>query len=255
MSTTTQWNPNNYDAQHSFVWRYGAGVLEWLAPIAGERVLDLGCGTGHLTAQIADLGAEVLGMDGSGEMVASARQMFPHLHWDRADARDFRVALPFDAVFSNAVLHWIPRADAPRVMACVSQALKPGGRFVFEMGGHGNIQAIATALNAALRAVAGQEAAEENYFPTIGEYAPFVEAAGLSVKRADLFDRPTPLQGGSSGLRDWVTTFRERAVRPLDAATREAVLRHMEDALRPTLWDGGVWTAPYVRLRMLAIKA
>ena len=101
------WNPNLYDAKHAFVWKYGADLISLLAPQAGERILDIGCGTGHLTAQIADSGATVVGTDRSAEMVNAARREYPHLQFEVADARDLRFRAEFDAVFSNATLHWI----------------------------------------------------------------------------------------------------------------------------------------------------
>src|SRR5437868_5307298 len=92
------WNPALYDGKHSFVWKYGASLLELLAPQPGERILDLGCGTGHLTAQIAEAGAEVIGIDAAAAMIEEARRAYPSLRFEIMDARDFTFAEPFDAI-------------------------------------------------------------------------------------------------------------------------------------------------------------
>src|ERR1051325_4868475 len=129
------WDAARYDSAYSFVWERGADLLALLAPQPGERILDLGCGTGHLTAKIAESGAEVVGLDHSTAMIEQARQNHPGLRFEWADAAEFGVPEPFDAVFSNGVLHWVQRpADAA---ACVWRALKRGGRFVAEFGGKG----------------------------------------------------------------------------------------------------------------------
>src|SRR5580692_2738913 len=151
-----RWDANRYDAHYSFVWERGRGLLELLAPEAGERILDLGCGTGHLAAQIADIGARVVGIDSSAEMIAEARRKYPQVQFDVADARSFRFAEPFDAVFSNAVLHWVRNAEG--AVQSIAQALHPGGRFVAEFGGQGNIASV----QAALRAVLGPRADEQS---------------------------------------------------------------------------------------------
>src|SRR5499427_9032733 len=135
---TNQWNAAQYDAKHAFVYEKAKGLVELLAPKAGERILDLGCGTGALTAEIAGRGAEPLGVDQSEEMISQARKKFPALQFEVLDARELRFHAAFDAAFSNAVLHWIPEAE--QVISGVAQALKPGGRFVAEFGGKGNIQ-------------------------------------------------------------------------------------------------------------------
>src|SRR5947209_1485354 len=135
------WNAALYDVKHSFVWQHGAALLELLALQPGERILDLGCGTGHLTAQLAAAGADVVGIDRSAEMIAQARHSSPALRFDLADARDLVFDEPFDAVFSNAALHWIREPE--RVVSSIRRVLKPAGRFIAELGGKGNVQTIA----------------------------------------------------------------------------------------------------------------
>src|SRR4051794_40038377 len=165
MSNT--WDANHYDASHSYVWTLAADLIELLAPRAGERVLDLGCGTGHLTARIAEAGAAVVGIDSSPEMIAEARRLFPDIRFEVADARNFAFDEPFDAVFSNAVLHWVKPPE--EAAACVRRALKPGGRFVAEFGGRGNVAGVVSALDAASHAVGLGAWEHPWYYPSIGE--------------------------------------------------------------------------------------
>lgn len=233
MAARADWDPARYEGGHSFVWQYGADLLSILAPQPDERILDLGCGTGHLTAKIAEAGAEVLGIDSSPAMIAQARQNYPRLKFQLVDAHTYRTELPFDAVFSNAALHWMmePRA----VAESISLALHPGGRFVFEMGGRGNIALIDAALETDIR----------NYYPSIAEYATVLESNGLEVLTAILFDRPTPLEGGEHGMREWIAMFRGDNKRPME---------RVEAELRPKLFHDGSWSADYRRLRMTARK-
>src|SRR5580692_5523399 len=160
------WDSSLYDDRHSFVWRAGASLVEMLRPEPGERILDLGCGTGHLTAKIAESGASVIGLDSSLSMIAQARQNFPALKFVLSDARSFRFDEPFDAVFSNAALHWIHDAEA--VVRCVRAALRPGGRFVLEMGVKGNVGRIRQAIEDVL-AESGRAPKCPWFYPSAGE--------------------------------------------------------------------------------------
>ncbi|MBI2823535.1 MAG: methyltransferase domain-containing protein [Planctomycetia bacterium] len=244
------WDPALYDARHSFVYKAAADMLGLLAPQRGERILDLGCGTGHLTAQIAAAGAEVIGLDLSEEMVREARRNFPQLAFQTADATDFSVSVPQDAVFSNAVLHWVhPPAAAARAIA---RALRPGGRFVAEFGGRGCIAKIIAAVNAAL----GASDAERRpwFFPSVGEYTALLEQQGFEIRFATLFDRPTPLEDGERGLRNWLAMFAGPYFAPLDEHRRESALTDVENRLRGELWQDGRWIADYRRIRVVAVK-
>jgi trans-aconitate methyltransferase len=248
-SNPTKWDTGLYDDKHSFVWKYGASLIDLLGPRAGERILDLGCGTGHLTARIADTGAEAVGIDSSPEMIAEARKLFPDIRFEVADARDFAFDEPFDAVLSNAVLHWVKPPEA--AIACVRRALAPGGRFVAEFGGRENVAAIISALDAASRAIGLGAWEHPWYYPSVGEYAPLLERAGLEVTDAALFDRPTPLEGEDS-LRNWVAMFARDLVGRVPPGDRERFFGHVEDAARPTLHRDGTWFADYRRLRVIA---
>jgi trans-aconitate 2-methyltransferase len=247
--TATHWDPGLYDGRHAFVWQHGAALLELLAPRPGERILDLGCGTGHLTAQVAAAGAEVVGLDLAPAMIDQARRAYPQLRFVTGDARDFAFEEPFDAVLSNATLHWVKPPE--KAIACVARALKAGGRFVAEFGGKGNVKAIAAALARAPGAVGLGGWQVPWYFPGVAEYAALLEAGGLEVTFATLFDRPTPLHG-EDGMRQWVAMFAGGLLEAVPADRREEFLARVEADLRPTLYHDGVWHADYRRLRVVA---
>ena len=223
-------------------------------PAAGERILDLGCGTGHLTNQIATAGAEVVGIDKSTTMIEEARRLYPDLRFEIAEGTDFHFEQPFDAVFSNAAIHWMK--DQPSVARCIWEALKPGGRFVAEFGGKRNIHAIRTALADAVKK-AGAEVSFEpfaRYYPSIGEYATLLEAQGFRVGLASHFDRPTKLEEGEQGMRNWLLTFADNIIESLPADKREEVMAAVAQKLKPDLFREGSWFADYKRLRIVAFK-
>jgi trans-aconitate methyltransferase len=249
------WNAACYQSQHSYVWQHGESLLAQLAPQVGEQILDLGCGTGQLTEKIASSGAQVLGIDSDPAMIAQARTNYPHISFQTADATNFDLPAPVDAVFSNAVLHWVPQAES--AARCIARALKPGGRFVAEFGGKGNVQTILSAL----QAVSGQTNLNPWYFPSLGEYASLLETAGLEVVYAHLFERPTPL--GEAGLAGWLEMFAQRSFAALSADEWAAIVKAVEAAV-PQLCQSEkgqgekgqdeAWIADYRRLRMVAIK-
>ncbi len=248
-----EWDPDDYDSSHGFVAAYGEDVVQLLDPQPGERVLDLGCGTGTLTAEIADSGADIVGIDATAAMVEQASERYPDLQFSVADAREYEPDKPFDAVFSNAALHWIPDEDHDAVLSMVADALDGDGRFVAELGGRGNVAQIERAVRAELD-TRGYEAGHPWYFPSIGEYAPRLEANGLEVTEAALFDRPTALDGGEAGLREWVEMFGDDLFDGVGGHDHEAILSGVEERLRPTLFDPETetWTADYRRLRFVA---
>jgi trans-aconitate methyltransferase len=252
--TEKTWDAALYDQKNAFVWKHGTGVIELLAPQAGERILDLGCGTGHLTNQIALGGTVVIGIDKSNTMIEEARRLYPEIRFEVADAVSFRFDQPFDAVFSNAAIHWMK--DQPAVARCIWESLKPGGRFVAEFGGKGNISAIRSALSEAVEA-AGEKINSEpfaRYYPSIGEYATLLEDQGFRVTFATHFDRPTKLDEAEKGLRNWLFTFTDNVIEDLPESKREAVIAQVERALRPKLFRDGSWLADYRRIRITASK-
>jgi trans-aconitate 2-methyltransferase len=248
----TSWDARLYDDRHAFVWRHGASLVELLAPQPGEKILDLGCGTGRLTEEIAKSGAVVSGLDASSEMIAEARRLYPAIRFDVGDARDFAVAAPLDAVFSNAVLHWIRPPEA--VVRRVRQALRPGGRFVVELGGQGNCgQLIAALVTTLAEFGVGRDVLPDWYYPSVAEYASLLEREGLETTTALLFDRPTPLEG-ADGLRNWVRMFAGSAIDAVGPQRREAFLARVEELARPTLFRDDGWFADYRRLRVVALR-
>jgi trans-aconitate methyltransferase len=239
------WSPSGYAHHAAFVPALGAPLLERLAPQAGERILDLGCGDGALTEKLIASAATVVGVDASPEMIAAARTRGIDARVQDATALAF--SDEFDAVFSNAVLHWI--ADADAVIASVYRALKPGGRFVAEFGGHTNIAAISVAL----RAVFHRHGVLYNrhwYYPTPDEYREKLERGGFIVDEIRLFPRPTPLP---TGMQGWLRTFAQGQFSAAPEALRETMEDEVIELLRPSLCDqAGNWTADYVRLQFVA---
>ncbi len=248
MSANDMWSADLYDRNARFVSDLGGEVLSWLNPRPGERILDLGCGDGALTLEISDLGADVVGVDSSVDMVTAARERGLSTRLGDATALDFDSE--FDAVFSNAALHWAPQAD--NVASGIAKALKPGGRFVAEFGGAGNVAAIRTALIAVLESDYGVETdlKEVWYFPTPDEYAAVCTRAGLTVERIELIPRPTPV---ASGMARWLETLAAPALALLPDADRTAARNRVAGLVAPALRDDeGQWTADYVRLRVAA---
>lgn len=243
------WDPDRYARVARFVADLGMPVVDLLAPKPGERILDLGCGDGALTKKLADMGVLVVGVDSSAEQIAVAQRL--GLDARVVDGENLRLPPAFDAVFSNAALHWMKKPDA--VIAGVWRALKPGGRFVGEMGGAGNVAACRAALTAAV-ARRGIDPAPLNpwYFPTAEEYADKLRAAGFTVRHIEVFPRPTPLP---TRLADWFDTFGEAFLAAVPPSERAAVKAEAEAAAAPMLKKpDGSWFADYVRLRFAAVK-
>ncbi len=247
------WNSSLYQEKHAFVWYYGENLSKMLNPQPKERILDLGCGTGQLTAKIAEAGAEVIGIDSAPEMIEQAQQNYPNLKFQVADAKNFQLSQPVDAVFSNAVLHWIPQAD--EVISSIHESLKMGERFIAEFGGKGNIDSIAKALYAALEKI-GVDAADLNpwYFPSIGEYASKLEKQGFEVTYSNLFFRPTLLQDKDAGLANWIKMFCVNFFQGLSEEEKIMVIQDVEKQLKPKLYQQGNWFADYRRIQVKAIK-
>ena len=248
--TTQHWNPQTYARNARFVSDLGAGVFELLAPCPGEQILDLGCGDGALTEKLVAAGCRVIAIDSSAAQIGAARARGLDARRGRAETLPFKAE--FDAVFSNAVLHWIP--DAAAVIGSVHRALKPGGRFVAEFGGAGCVQTVRLALiDAANRRGLDGAAVDPWFFPSDATYRALLEAHGFSVRAMTLFPRPTPLPGD---ITDWLETFAQPFLGAVPAAERAAFLQDVRAAVQPALFDPARgWTADYVRLRFAADKA
>ena len=244
-----RWNPETYAKNARFVSDFGTEVLELLLPRPGERILDLGCGDGALTERFVLAGCSVVGIDSSAEQVQAARMRGLDARVMNAESLPFD--REFDAVFSNAVLHWI--RDAEAVVARVHRALKPGGRFVGEFGGSGNVMTIQSALAESLNR-RGIDASTLNpwTFPTLEEYRSVLEKGGFEVRTITLFPRPTALP---TDMAAWLHTFAHSFLIPLDPDDRQSCIQEVCARVQPYLYDSQRgWFADYVRLRFAAVR-
>jgi len=244
-----EWSSDLYAENARFVSDLGQAVFELLNPQPGERILDLGCGDGALTEKIVTAGAEVVGVDASSDMVSAAKRR--GLDARVMDAYSLIFNSEFDAVFSNAAMHWM-KHNPDAVIQGVGRALKPRGRFAAEMGGHGCVAAITVALCATLERYGVENAASliPWYFPTPDDYRERLERAGFEVESIALISRPTPLP---TGMRGWLETFAIPFTKSVLKEERPAFLNEVTERLRPALCDDkGRWTADYMRLRFLA---
>lgn len=242
-------DPRQYDTQFEFVARLGAGVVDLADIRPGERLLDLGCGTGALLPTFIERGAIVSGIDADPKMIEVARSVAPDADLRVADGQDFTVEEPYDIVFSNAALHWMPNAAG--VARSVHAALRPRGRFVAEMGGARNVATIVDAVHAE-GAARGVDVESPWYYPTVAEQAAVLEAAGFRVALMEHFERITPLHG-EDGVADWLQMFGGHALANFPAETHDEVRLAVQERTRSTLRREAGWVADYWRLRFVAI--
>lgn len=248
---SSQWDPERYDRQFGFVARGGEDVVQLLDPRPGETIVDLGCGTGSLTEKIRAAGADVVAIDADPAMVVAASERLgqPAV---LGDGHDFTVAAPVDAVFSNAALHWMPESE--RVVAAVHRALRPGGRFVAEMGAARNIDAILTATATALGEIGLRQGMRTPwYFPTPAQYSGLLEAAGFRVASMAYFPRPTSLAECPDGIADWLAGFGSHLIGHVSEVNKPTLLRRINQLAAPVLYRDGQWHADYWRLRFVAV--
>ena len=246
-----EWNSARYAANARFVSDLGQPVLDLLNPQPGERILDLGCGDGALTEKLIAAGAHVVGIDGSADMVEAAQKRSIDVRL--MDGYSLTFEHEFDAVFSNAALHWMSK-DPDGVIRGVHRALKQGGRFAGEFGGHGCVAAIVVALCSAIerRGVPRPESLIPWYFPTVEEYRLRLQRVGFEVTYIALIPRSTALP---TGMRGWLETFAIPFTKVISEPDRGDFLDDVTERLRPVLCDQeGTWTADYVRLRFAAVK-
>lgn len=248
----SSWDADKYTKDFSFVHRYGSSVTELIDKKEGMRLLDLGCGNGALTNELKTKGFDAFGLDSSPELLNIAKENYPEIEFILGDAVNFKLNSKVDVVFSNAVLHWIAREAQPKLLSCVYECLKPGGQFVFEMGGAGNNILIHSALEKEFTK-RGYKYQMPFYFPTIGEYSALLENAGFSVKYGILFDRPTELKG-ENGMADWLRMFIRTPFENIAGAEKDEIICAAAEALRVKLYKDGKWYSDYVRLRMKAVK-
>ena len=249
MVQRTAWNPDSYAKNARFVSDLGAPLIDLLKPIPGETILDLGCGDGTLTEKIGAAGSVVIGVDSSRALLKAARAR--GLNVAMMDGQQLALNRNFDAVFSNAALHWMKRPDA--VVEGIAHCLKPGGRFVGEFGGKGNVQTIRAALHSALSA-RGIDPwnADPWYYPSPDEYSELLGRLGFVVDYIELIPRPTDLPGDIGG---WLEVFAQPFIKSVPSDQKLRFLDEVRAALEPALRkpDGG-WYADYVRLRFKAIR-
>ncbi|MFA6278164.1 MAG: methyltransferase domain-containing protein [Pedobacter sp.] len=247
------WDSKLYDKQHHFVSDYGADVVQWLAPKTGEHILDVGCGTGQLAAEIAESGAVVIGVDASFEMINSAKAAHPNLYFEVVDATKLPYENTFDAIFSNATFHWIENQDA--LIEGLYKSLKTGGRLTAEFGGKGNVKSITDAIESAAHQLGLTNQITTNFwfFPSVSTYTTLLEKQGFEVEQAWLFDRPTPLNG-ENGMYDWISQFAQHAFKKLTTTQIEEVKNLAVQILKPNYFKNGEWVADYRRLRIKAWK-
>jgi SAM-dependent methyltransferase len=253
-SMPNAWNPTLYDDRAAFVSELASDLVVWLRPQWGERILDLGCGTGTLTAAIARQGAAVTGVDRCAEMIAGAREKYDGVRFEVVDGQELKFESEFDAVFSNAALHWMPRADD--VLRGVERALVPGGRFVAEFGGAGCVDTVVKAVAEILKEWQIDAAPYLSwFFPSPGRYTGLLEAHGLVPREVRYFERPTRLleRAGEDGLSAWLSLFQTNLKADLGARWPELCKRTAERC-RGALFRDGQWVLDYVRLRVVATK-
>ena len=251
MNAHHSWDAARYDDRASFVSDLGRDLLELLAVRPGERILDLGCGTGTLTAEIARQGGVVVGIDSAETMLDQARARYPALSFQLGDGQELSFEARFDAVFSNAALHWMVRAE--ETAQGIARALVPGGRLVAELGGHGCVARVRRAVADALAELGDRSLPRpEWYFPRLGEYTSLLERVGLAPRYAVLFERPTQVVG-EDGLAAWLGVFAAPLLEAL-GTRRVAFLGEVERRARPELYRDGKWVLDYVRLRLMAVR-
>lgn len=247
-----KWDADNYTNNFDFVHKYGKDMLSLLEIRPQMRVLDLGCGNGELTKKISDLGAKVIGVDSSKELLSIAKSNYPSLEFLHQDATQLQLDEPVDAVFSNAVFHWIPEAQQDQLLGHVFATLVDGGQLVFEFGGYGNNQLIHLALE---KSFAARKLNYQMpfYFPTIAQYSARLEKAGFKVCEMKLFDRLTALKG-EDGLADWIKMFVKIPFQGISANLANEIIDEAVESLKEALYQNEKWYADYVRIRGKAIR-
>ncbi len=249
-----KWNTELYKDKHSFVYEYGESLIELLDAKPDESILDLGCGTGHLTKSISKLTANVIGMDYSNDMVSSAKNNFPEIQFFVKDASNFDFDIPFDTIFSNATLHWV--LEHRSCIKSMYRNLKIGGKIVLEFGGKGNVELIIESLRKYLLKYnyIEQSSLKQWYFPSIGDYCQVLEQEGFRVTLAQHYNRPTELLESDNGIKDWLDMFAKNYFINVNEKHKEEILNHIQNDLRPKLFSSGKWLADYKRIRIVALK-
>lgn len=251
---TKNWDADLYDGKHSYVSQYGESLLKLLDPKPNEIICDIGCGTGDLAKQILESGAQVLGIDKSESMINEAKNKYSDIQFKTQDIKAFHAHQKFDAIFSNATLHWIKQPE--QAIMSIFNAIKPGGRFVAELGGQDNIKCIVDGINSALDYFNFSNNKGNNpwYFPSVSEYTSILEKQGFIVREVVYYDRPTKLEGGEEGLQNWLKMFAGFFFENVPLEIYNNMLTHIEDKCQMHLFKNGEWFADYKRLRIKVEK-
>lgn len=247
-----EWDAQLYNKSFGFIAQYGSELIELLNPRAGERIVDLGCGVGQLTAELKALSCNVVGIDADSDMILLAQKKYPNIEFICSRAEEFSLSEPADACLSNAFLHW--SLDPEQVICNVAKNLKSGGRFIGEMGGHRNVITITEALYKALeeQSVARDSVNFPWYFPEKDCYTSLLQNGGFRVIEAHYFVRPTPLGPSPNGLKDWIQMFATNFLQVVQKNRVSEFLCRTEELCRDKLYIDGRWVADYTRLRFLA---
>lgn len=248
------WNVNLYNEKHGFVHKYGADLVQLLEAKIGERILDLGCGSGQLTSEISNYTDKVIGIDSSKEMIEASREMFQSLEFYQMDAASFEFDKAFDAIFSNAVLHWVKNQKT--ASQNMYRHLKTGGRLVVEFGGAGNVATITNAIRICLidRGFFENAGLERWYFPSISSYTTLLEEVGFEVVHAQLYDRPTLLESKNNGIKDWIEMFGAHFFEGIQQEDKISILNEVQNKVHASCFKDGNWYADYRRIRVVAFK-
>lgn len=246
-----KWNAALYDTRHHFVAEYGKGLLENIPDNPKQSILDLGCGTGTLTAQLSALASQVTGIDSSPDMISKAKEQFAHIPFKVCDALKLPFMQEFDVVFSNAVFHWIANHDL--LLKNIRQALRPHGCLVCEFGAKDNIATIENAFIQATKKLGISYKTKFN-FTTTEKFSALLEKNGFIIDTIHDYDRPTPLSNGQEGLRNWIKQFFASELAGIPENLHDDIFRNIEKRTENTLWNGSEWVADYRRLKVIAHK-
>lgn len=244
------WDSNNYTDNFQFVHKYGEELIDFITVPKGSFVLDLGCGNGAITKKLSEKGFKTLGIDASESMLEKAKNLYPKLNFRLDDACSFKLDEKADAIFSNAVFHWIENHD--KLVENLSANIKTCGELVFGFGGKGCADTVHNALEKAFE-THGLTYVNHFNFRSIGEFAPILEKHGFRIEYAVFFDRPTE-QIGENGLENWINMFVDSAFDGVDPETKEEIISQTVELCRPNLYINGKWYVDYVRIRMKAKK-
>lgn len=244
-----KWNANLYNEKHGFVAEYGRGLLEFVPQDTEQMILDLGCGTGALTAQLVPLGSKVVGVDSSQSMINTAKAQHPEITFLVCDALDLPFEDEWDVVFSNAVFHWIKDHDG--LLKEIRKALKPKGVLLCEFGASGNVATIEEAFSQVCQRHGYGYQSKFN-FPTVERLGKLLEENGFIIDRIYDFDRPTAFKDSTQGLENWMRQFYASELAEFSAKIQDNIIREVELLVKESLWKGNEWVADYRRLRVVA---